>query len=298
MGKSTVAAGLAVAAASRGKRVLLCDVDPAGDVGTMVGAGDLDFEARPAGAGLWALAVHTEEALQEYLRLYLHVPAGGRTGVLARVFDFVAAAAPGVREILTVGKIAWEVRQRHYDLVVVDAPASGHVVSLLDAPHSIRELVSTGPVRAQAGWMAELLADPVVTGLVVVATPEEMPVNETVELVRRVSVDTAVDVAAVVVNRVLPELFIRSDEEVFDRLGQPSVVEELEAAGGTGVGTMLEAARLALRLRRAGAVHVQRLSSELKPACPLLFVPYLFAGAGDRAATEAVAEALASELGR
>ena len=285
-------------AASRGQRVLLCDVDPAADVGAMVGAGSLSFTARPAGPGLWALAVHTEEALQEYLHLYLRLPAAARMGLLARVFDFVAAAAPGVREILTVGKIAWEVRERHYDLVVVDAPATGHVVSLLNAPHTIRELVSTGPVRAQAAWMAELLADPAVTGLVVVATPEEMPVNETVELARRVRQDTAVEVAAVAVNRVLPELFIRSDEEVFERLRQPAVLSRLEMAGGDGLAAVLEAARLALRLRRAGAAHVSRLRSELGSGCPLLYVPYLFSGAGDRQATQAVADALASELGR
>jgi anion-transporting ArsA/GET3 family ATPase len=130
-----------------------------------------------------------------------------------------------------------------------------------------------------------------------VTTAEEMPVNETLELVRRVSDETAVDVAAVVVNRVLPELFIRSDEEVFEQLREPALLGRLEATAGDGLAPVLEAARLALRLRRSGAAHVERLRSELATSLPLLYVPYLFSGAGDRKATEAVAEALASELG-
>ena len=70
----------------------------------------------------------TEASLREYLKLQLRIPVVGRIGPLAKAFDFVATAAPGVREILTVGKLCWEVRERHYDLVVVDAPASGHIV--------------------------------------------------------------------------------------------------------------------------------------------------------------------------
>ena len=89
----------------------------------------------------------------------------GRIGPLANVFDFVANAAPGVKEILTVGKVCWEVRESiegraDWDLVVVDAAATGHVLAQLDAPRTIRELVHTGPIRSQTEWMLEILSDP------------------------------------------------------------------------------------------------------------------------------------------
>ena len=96
-----------------------------------------------------------------------------------------------MKEILTVGKICWEVREAlegraDWDLVVVDAAATGHVVAQLGAPQAIDELVAVGPVKTQTGWMVDLLSDPAVTALNVVTTPEEMPVHETIELVGRV----------------------------------------------------------------------------------------------------------------
>ena len=130
--------------------------------------------------------MHTEESLKEYLRLQLKVPLVARIGPLARTFDFVAHAAPGVKEVLTVGKFLWEVRERHYDLVVVDAAATGHVVAQLAAPSHIRELVKVGMVRDQTGWMLDILGDPSRTGAIIVAAPEEMPVNETIELAGRI----------------------------------------------------------------------------------------------------------------
>ena len=89
----------------------------------------------------------------------------GRLGPIARAFDFVATAAPGVKEILTVGKVCWELRESlqgraDWDLIVVDAAATGHVISQLDAPEAIQELVQVGPVRSQTDWMVELLSDP------------------------------------------------------------------------------------------------------------------------------------------
>ena len=163
------------------------------------------------------MAMNTEDSLKEYLRLFVKVPLVGRIGPLARTFDFVADAAPGVKEILAVGKLAYEVRERHYDLVVVDAEASGHIVAQIGAPAVIRELVQVGMVREQTAWMTEILEDPARTGLVVVTTPEEMPVTETLDLLARLDRDTGVAPSAIVANRVLPALFDRRQVEVVDR---------------------------------------------------------------------------------
>jgi anion-transporting ArsA/GET3 family ATPase len=147
VGKTTVSAGLALLAAQRGKRTLVCEVDAKGNLADFYECGASTFDAREVQPGLFAMAMDTERSLDEYLRLYLRVPVLGRLGPIARMFDFVATAAPGVKEILTVGKLCYEVRERHYDLVVVDAAPTGHVVGQLAAPQAINSLVQVGLIR-------------------------------------------------------------------------------------------------------------------------------------------------------
>jgi anion-transporting ArsA/GET3 family ATPase len=243
------------------------------------------------------MSMDTEASLQEYLRLQLKVPLVTRIGPLAKAFEFVATAAPGVKEILTTGKLCWEVRERHYDLVVVDASPTGHIVGQLAAPEAINELVKVGLVRQQTGWLMEVLGNPATTGLVIVTTPEEMPVNETIELVGRVEAETSVDLAAVVVNRVLPELFSHAEEAVFERLREPALVGRLDEIAGGRVEPVFEAARLAVTLRRTRASHLDHLRASVDSDLPLLYVPYLFSRSHGLRATHQVAEALNAELG-
>ena len=297
VGRSTVSAALALLSARHGRRTLACEVDAKGNLADFFEIPRTGFEATRIQDRLYAMSMHTEESLKEYLRLQLRVPGVARMGPLARALDFVATAAPGVREILTVGKLGWEVKERHYDLVVVDASPTGHIVGQLTAPDAINQLVKVGAVRHQTGWLRELLRDPSTTGLVVVTTPEEMPVNETIELVARVRADTEVDVAAVIVNRVLPELFSHSDEALFERLRQPDLAGALSQAAGPGVERVMEAARLAVTLRRTRAGHLEHLRAALPPELPLLYLPYLFSRSHGRRATAQVADALGAELG-
>ena len=141
VGKTTVAAALALLAATQGKRTLVCEVDAKGDLADFFETGPTGFQPREVQPRLFAMSMDTEESLKEYLSLQLRLPLMARIGPLARIFEFVATAAPGVKEILTVGKLTWEVRERHYDLVVVDAPPTGHIVGQLAAPEAINELV-------------------------------------------------------------------------------------------------------------------------------------------------------------
>jgi anion-transporting ArsA/GET3 family ATPase len=231
------------------------------------------------------MVMETEASLREYLGTQLKVPLLARLGPLARTLDFVATAAPGVREILTIGKLTWEVRDGAYDLVVVDAPATGHIVGQLRAPDAIAELVHVGPVREQTLWMREVLTDPARTGVVVVAAPEEMPVTESLDLIERLR-DTEVAVAAVVVNRVLPELFGRGEEAQFEEL----------AAAGSLPQPIVDAARLAVTMRRTRTAHLDRLRAGVDPTLPILYVPELFARAEGLRTTSQIADRLGEEL--
>jgi anion-transporting ArsA/GET3 family ATPase len=296
VGKTTIAASLALLAAQRGKRTLVGEMDAKGNLADFYETGPTAFKEREVSPGLWAMSMDTEESLKEYLSLQLKLPFIARLGPLARTFDFVANAAPGVKEILTIGKFLWEVRARSYDLVVVDAAATGHIVGQLAAPQAIQELVQVGMVRDQTGWMLDILGDPDQTGVVIVSAPEEMPVNETLELAERLTTETVVDLAAVVANRVLPELFGRAEEAVFDALTELPEDVLAGAIGGPGR-QLLEGAQLAVRLRRTRGVHLARLRSELPRGTPLLYVPYLFQRSHGARATSQVAAHLGEELG-
>lgn len=287
-------------AAQHGKKVLVCEVDAKGNLADFFETEDFGFTPSEVTRGLWAMTMNTEDSLKEYLSLQLKVPLIAKVGPIARSFDFVATAAPGVKEILTVGKLAYEVREQNYDLVVVDAPATGHVVAQLAAPQAINELVKVGMVREQTNWMVELLSDPATTGAVIVAAPEEMPVTETIELAERIRTETTVDLAAVVVNKVLPELFGRGEEQLFDELRTPAGIGALADAAGAPIDAarnVLDAAELAVTLRRTRAEHLTRLRSSLPPGLEMLYVPYLFTRIHGVRATTNVAEALGAELG-
>ncbi len=297
MGKTSVASAIGVLAAARGRKTLVCEVDAKGNLADFYGVGPLDFAGTEVRKNLHAMAMDTEESLKEYLSLQLRVPLLSRVGPLARTFDFVANAAPGVKEILTVGKLTYEVRERNYDLVVVDASATGHVVGELGSPVAIKELVSVGVVRSQTDWMIDILTDPAQTGVVVVTVPEEMPVSETLELLDRLEDETDIDVASVVVNRVLPELFGRGEEAIFERLNSESGRVALREAAGDGSGDVLDGAELAVGLRRSSVGHLTRLREGVPGNVPLVYLPFLFHRSHGVRATSRIAEALGEELG-
>ncbi len=275
-------------------------MDAKGALANAFDVGELEFEPTEVAPNLYAMAMNTEDSLREYLRLFVKIPLLGRIGPLASTFDFVADAAPGVKEILGVGKLCYEVRERHYDLIVVDAEASGHIVSQIGAPKVIADLVQVGLVRDQTQWMLDILDDPQRTGVAVVTTPEEMPVTETIELLGRLQAETGAHASAVIANRVLPAMFNRREQVIVDRLGDamPLLVD----AAGPAVTTVVQAAHLTEVRRRTGAGHLERLRTwlgshdEMPDGLPIVTVPEMFSrGSGPRVVS-LVAESLTDEL--
>ncbi len=206
VGKSAVTASLALLASRRGLRVLAVGMVEGLGLAGHFGVDHLDYTPNRVRSGIMALTVYRDEALDEYLRLQLHVPRATPTKVLTRALNVLAETAPGIREIVTIGKPVFELWQSRYDLILVDAPPLGQLFSYLRAPHTIADLVPAGPIQRQANRMRESLADPELTSLVLVTTPEELPVLETQATLDRISIEPVVPLEAVVVNRLLDEL--------------------------------------------------------------------------------------------
>ena len=218
VGKSTVAVALARLAARRGLRTLLCEMDAKGSVAARVGGDPLTFEPRLVEPNLWAMVMDTEQSLREYLRLFVRIPLLTKVTPLAAVFDFVADAAPGVKEILGVGKLCHEVRQDNYDIVIVDSEATGHIVSQIAAPRIVGQLAGIGMLRDQTEWMARILEDESQCTVIPVVVPEELVVHESIELVNSIRSQTQTDVSWMILNRIEEPLVATTDATTWDAL--------------------------------------------------------------------------------
>ena len=319
VGKTTVAAALAWQAASIGKRVLVCELDAKGDLLNALGqslavkgennsarAQDaLTFVPRELHPRLHAMVMDPEASLKEYLKQNLRIPLVTRVGALSSAFDFLANAAPGVREIVTIGKLAYEVREKHYDLVIADAPATGHVAGLLRAPQAINELVGVGLIRSQTAWILDILQNPQTTGVVLTTASEELAVNESLELLARLGAGVAadragaeipVDCAAIVVNRMLPQTLALSDGPAIAKLSAKLHVKSpsLGAMDQALLADVLDGAELLDALVRARAPHLDRLLAAWSG--PLALVPTITTKPSGLPITRAVAGHLVDEL--
>lgn len=211
VGKSAVAAALGILAARRGKRVLAISMtDPVG-LAAHLGVPELTYDPLQIRPGLYAAMVDRSRALDEYLGIQLHVVRSLPTRQLSNALSVLADTAPGIREIVTMGKPIFEVWREEWDLVIVDAPALGQLQSYLAAPQTITGLVPTGAVQEQAARLESTLSDPLVSGLLLVTIPEELAVLETREAIAYIDAHRQILIAGVVANRVLEPLGIPAE---------------------------------------------------------------------------------------
>src|SRR5918992_5598593 len=268
VGKTTVAASLGLAAAEAGRRTIVCEVAEQDRMSRAFQRQGVVPETEVELAeNLWAITIDPQRALEEWLARQV---GGAGLRVLARssAFQYFVAAAPGAKELITIAKV-WELAQparwdrssRTYDLVVVDAPSSGHGLAMLTTPRTFGEIARVGPIRRQAFKVRDLLSDPEQTGYVAVALPEEMPVNETLELERRLPEAVGSRLEAIVVNGMWPERFSAADAETLRADGLP--------ANGT-----VRAALTSYERARAQRSHLRRLRRVA--SARVVTLPYLF----------------------
>lgn len=206
VGKTTIAATLARSAANTGMRVLLVALDNSGGLTALFGSSaPLAYEERalwrqPGGEGLVLGRLLTSDAaLTEYLGSH-GLGRVSRRLVQTGALDVVATAIPGIREVLVLGKLKQLERDRVADLIVLDAPATGHALSFLTSSGGLFDAARGGPLRRQAEEVLELLSDPVRCQVLLATIPEETPVNEVIESAYRVEDEVGVSLRAAVVN--------------------------------------------------------------------------------------------------
>ena len=270
VGKTTVAAALGLLAAREGKRVVLCEVSGQARLPALFGLRRRDAAERRLAPGLTTVSIDPGGARDEWLRRELR--SATVAGILgrARIFQLLTAAAPGLAELVTIGKV-WDLAGRGrldagaaYDLAILDGPATGQGLALLTAPRTYATVARVGPIHRQALGIDAFLRDRTRTAVLGVAWPEEMPVNETLDLEARLN-DEGLAIDAVVVNGLHPERFSRADVTAMRALAS-ELPRQLQAA-----------VRLALsehERARAQGSEVRRLRQGL--AAPVSSLPFLF----------------------
>jgi anion-transporting ArsA/GET3 family ATPase len=234
VGKTTIAAALGFALARRGRRVLVLETDPRETLHRLLDTAPSDGSVVKAGRTLWLQNMRPRAEIEALVRRRIPIPLVGRAVAASPVFHHFVEGAPGLKELAVLGHAlrltAGETRPR-VDTVVLDAPATGHGVSLLAAPTLVAEVLGAGPVADLAGEIAALVRDRDRSGVVVVTTAEEMPVQESLELREelRSRVDRAVD--ALVVNALYPPLPVGgAPQDVFPLWRDRRAVNEAELA--------------------------------------------------------------------
>jgi anion-transporting ArsA/GET3 family ATPase len=273
-GKTTIAAALGLAAARRGKRTVVVEVAEQQRLLSLFGKVARGHDEVQLERNLFGLSIDPRRAMEEWLRHQLR--SGTLAGLLggSRIFQLLTAAAPGVSELVTIGKI-WDLAQLErrtggsvFDIAIVDAPATGHGLGLLGAAGTYARIARAGPIARQAARIDAFTRDPASTGIIAAALPEEMPVSETLELEDQLAADDmALD--AIVVNGVIPERYEAAETDMLERAN---------GRGGQAARAALQAALLEQRRAAAQGEQLDRLRQEAGAdvsTLPFLFVPTL-----------------------
>ena len=232
VGKSTVAASLALQLASAGFRTLLCEVNAGGRLGKALGHPEVGPDVALVEPNLSMVNLEPDAAMREYVLQKIRLERVYRAVFENRMVRYFLRFIPSLAETVMLGKVMWHLRQwpdapGGFDRIVVDLPATGHALTLLGVPHGLIAALPSGPMSTEAGWMYDMLVDPIITSAVLVSLPEELPVNETLDLAEALHTRLTVRVGAVVLNQSVASRFGAADRAAL--AGRPGLLALVEA---------------------------------------------------------------------
>jgi anion-transporting ArsA/GET3 family ATPase len=285
VGKTTIAAAVGMLAAARGRRTIVVELGDQGRLPALFGltVRDPGLESKLQ-EGLWSISIDPDRALLEWLQ-QLGGRVSGRLLASSGTFQYFAAAAPGARELLSMIKIweltegrRWQRRAAGYDLVVIDAPSTGHALGLLHSPQTFGAIARVGPIAGQTQRVRELLEDPARSGYLGVALASDMAVTETLELQDGLQRQLARAIDLVLLNGLLPERFTAAELQRIEGL-EPSEISR-------------SAARAARAVHDRARFQHNQLARLRRRRFEVLGVPFVFAAELDLAAVRRIAEQL------
>jgi anion-transporting ArsA/GET3 family ATPase len=276
VGKTTVALAMGLAAASAGKRTIVCEVASQEHASRIFHRGEVGFHEVELRDNLWAISIDPDRSMREYLEMQLRVKAMGDLLARSRIFQYLAAATPGLKELVTVGKI-WELAQldrrvkkgRKYDVVIVDAPATGHGIGFLQTPRTFAGIARVGPIASQGQEIHAFITDHSQTGTAIVALPEEMPVNESHQLEQGLVNEVGVAVDAIYMNGLYPQLFSEKKAK-----GLRDALDETNGVAHAAIRAALSEHRRA-EVQRDQLKRLEKLVKAPVTTLPFVFSPVL-----------------------
>ncbi|MGH7295562.1 MAG: ArsA family ATPase [Polyangiaceae bacterium] len=298
-GKTTISAALAVLAASRGKRVLLVELDTHDRFAGLFGQKEpLGYEVRRLCDGVHGLNLDPDLVIVDFFKTHVKLKSVYQPIVESRVFQYFYHAAPGLREFISLGKVWRLLCERRpitgklaWDCVIFDAPATGHAAQFLALGRVASDVVF-GPMRKNAEKIRDMLRDPALTVLNIVTIPEEMPVNEAIDLHATVRDKLEIPLGRLFLNAMAAPLFDAGEGAAFDAAAAPGADPALERllGGRAALDALARAARA--REDRAGMSirHERRLRQAIP--LPLVHVPFLSGADFNERTLMAIAEAL------
>lgn len=274
VGKTTVSAALALDSARSGKRTLVCEVNTKERITQLLGKPEAGPEVTSLEENLWSVNVRPQEAMREYALMVLKFESIYSAVFENRVVRYFLRFIPSLQELVLLGKILFHLKEKRpdgsfrFDRIIVDAPATGHAITFLSVPQVIIETVPPGAMSSDAAWMRDFLVDSATTAAVLVSLPEELPVNETLELCAALRTRVKLTPQLVVLNGFIPERFT---EEERASIQSPALGELMRSHHGRAV---------------LSATSQQTLS---RLGLPIVPVPRIFTPDFGRAAVEKIA---------